>query len=175
MFELAPDNLGNKVYPNEQLPLVRKMLREPNRVGVVARIEDPNDTPRHKIDVLGGAEAQIVTGKSTRFDRFEALRESVRGRVVTVEGTQPVPGKAIVRTLRKTDKRGALPDYHYQTVKLTSGSFSAKLLPEAVTVDAYYVPAPGYADCWSELLKPRSRNTSSRRMVTAKKAVKKSK
>jgi M6 family metalloprotease-like protein len=165
MFELAPDNLGNKVYPNEQLPLVRKMLREPNRVGVVARIEDPNDSPRHKIDVLGGAEAQIVTGKSTRFDRFDAVRGAVRGRVVTVEGRHPVPGKAIVRTTRKGEgqRDGDAAVCHYQTVKLTSGSFSAKLLEDAVRVDAYYLPAPGYADCWSEPRTIQVRRVASRR------------
>ena len=100
MFELAPDNLDNKVYDAETLPEVRKILRVPNHVGVVARIEDPTDSPRHKIDVLGGAEAQIVTGRSTRFDRFVAERSAVRGRIVTVEGSQSVPGKAIVRTRR---------------------------------------------------------------------------
>jgi hypothetical protein len=171
MFELAPDNLGNKVYPNEQLPLVRKMMREPNRVGVVARIEDPNDSPRHKVDVLGGAEAQIVTGKSTRFDRFAAERGTTRGRIVTVEGTHPVPGKAIVRTTRTGghEASGDAPTYHYQTVKLTSGSFTAKLLADAAQVDGYYLPAHGYADCWSETLKPTVIKGTGRSQRTARK------
>jgi hypothetical protein len=115
--------------------------------------------------VLGGAEAQIVTGKSTRFDRFDAVRGAVRGRVVTVEGRHPVPGKAIVRTTRKGEgqRDGDAAACHYQTVKLTSGSFSAKLLEDAVRVDAYYLPAPGYADCWSEPRTIQVRRVASRR------------
>lgn len=152
MFELAPDNLTNKVYPQSMLGKVREMIRVPNRVGVVARIEDPNDSPRHKIDVLGGAEAQIVTGKSTRFDRFDAVRGAVRGNVVTVEGQTPVPGSVIVRTTRKDGDPAAAP-YHYQTVKLSRGSFSAKLPADVTSVDAYYLPAPTFADCWSKAVK----------------------
>jgi hypothetical protein len=169
MFELAPDNLSNGVYPQSMLGKVREMMRVPNRVGVVARIEDPNDSPRHRIDVLGGAEAEIVTGKSTRFDRFDAARTSVRGRVVSVEEQKPALGSVIVRITRKTaDAEGG--SYHYQTVKLSSGLFSAKLPLDATKVDAYYVPAPTFADCWSKTVKLGELTRPVRRMTTKRAA-----
>jgi len=30
---------------------------------MLSRVEDPNDEPRHKVDVMSGAQAQIVTAK----------------------------------------------------------------------------------------------------------------
>jgi len=152
MFEYAPDNLSNGVYPKAELPKIREMQRVPNDVGVVARIEDPNDTPRHKIDVLGGAQTRIVTGKSTRFERFDAGRGLVRGLVVTAEDKKPVPGKVIVRvTVKKGGgETGNEPVYEYRTAALKSGSFQTKLPAEGIMADAYYVPLAGYADCWSE-------------------------
>jgi M6 family metalloprotease-like protein len=168
MFEFAPDNLTNGVYPQWMLPKVREVMRIPNRVGVVARIEDPNDTPRHKLDILGGAEMQIVTGKSTRFDRFNAARGEVRGQVVTVEGRTPVSGSVIVRSTRNDSdlNNTQIAAQDYQIVKLRKGSFSAKLPDDVIGVDAYYLPAPSYADCWSKTLKFARRKKAVRRPVT---------
>jgi hypothetical protein len=167
MFEFAPDNLTNEVYPQWMLSKVREVMRIPNQVGVVARIEDPNDTPRHKIDILGGAEMQIITGKSTRFDRFDAARGQVRGQVVTMEGKTPVPGSVIVRSTRNQPdlNNTKLSPEDYQIVKLRKGSFSAKLPDDVISVDAYYLPASGYADCWSKTLKLTRRKKPVRRPV----------
>jgi len=55
-------------------------------------------------------------------------------------------------------------------MRLSNGSFSANVLPDAAAVDAYYVPAAGYGDCWSDVLKP---NAPSRRKAVAKRVAKK--
>jgi M6 family metalloprotease-like protein len=146
MFEYAPDNLINGVYPKDLLPKVREMQRVPNNFGIVARIEDPNDNPRHKVDVLGGAQAQIVTGKSTHFDDFDASQGQVRGKVVTVEDKEPTPGRVIVREHVRGEK---CIQYKYRTVKLRNGGFTTRISAQSFAVDAYYLAPTGYADCWS--------------------------
>lgn len=72
MYEYAPDHLTSAVYPKEDLPKYREMQRRPNRVAFASFIEDPRDNPRHALQVLGGAQAEIVTGKSTDIRRFAA-------------------------------------------------------------------------------------------------------
>lgn len=58
-------------------------------------------------------------------------------------------------------------------MKLTSGSFTAKMLPDAEQVDAYYVPAPGYGDGWSAVLTPGASPAITRRTPVAKRTAKK--
>jgi hypothetical protein len=152
MFEYAPDNLSNDVYPPELVQKYRELQRVPNAVAMMSRIEDPNDSPRHKLDVLGGTQAQIVTGKATRFRQFKVDDRRVRGSVVTADQGQPAPGQVLLRVHRGTARK---PDYAYQTVKLVQGAFSAALEAEGHTVDAYYLPDAGFADCWSEAVKLR--------------------
>lgn len=151
MFEYAPDNLTNKVYPQELVRKYREMQRVPNNVSAASMIEDPNDTPRHKIDVLGGAQAQIVTGKSTEFQRFGADGRRVYGRVATVDGGTGVPGQVVVRMHKKSTDNGN--PYDYKTIKLNKGMFSGEIGEGYNFVDAYYLPAAGYADCWSKTVK----------------------
>lgn len=150
MFEYAPDNLTNQVFPPEEVMKYRELQRVPNDVGAVSRIEDPRDTPRHKIDPLGGIQAQVVTGRATRFQRFGGEGKRVYGSVVTADGGVPASGQVILRIHRNSS---GMPDYEYQTVKLEQGAFTATLQSEGSAVDAYYVPSPGFGDCWSQPLK----------------------
>ena len=48
----------------------RKYKKLPNDIRFTSFIEDPNDYPRHALQTLGGAQIQVVTGKSTRFEKF---------------------------------------------------------------------------------------------------------
>lgn len=150
MFEYAPDNLSNKVFPSKLVREYRKMQKVPNQVSAMARIEDPNDTPRHKVDVLGGAQAEIVTGDKTRFERFTASEGRAAGTVVNANSGKGVSGQVIVRV--HTGKAQD-PSYEYQQAKLKNGSFAVSLEAEGSAVDAYYVPAPGLSDCWSETVR----------------------
>lgn len=152
MMEFAPDNLSNGIYRDQDLRKYRPMMQKPNRVQAVATIEDPNDSPRHKVDTLSGVDMEIVRGKATRFQRFIAEGPRVAGSVATVDGGQPAQGHALVRTWHG-DR--AKPEFRYKRFKLRSdGSFSGSPEHQGWAIDAYFVPAPGYGDCWSERIEP---------------------
>jgi hypothetical protein len=148
MYEYAPDHLTNDVYPPAQRKKYRELQRKPNRVAFASYIENPRDNPRHSIDVMSGAQAEIATGKSTKFERFVVDGRAVRGTVVTVEDGKGVPGGTVV--LRVSLGKQADEKSHYQNAKVQNGNFSAKLEGDGKWVQAFYVPAPGFAECESE-------------------------
>jgi len=151
MYEYAPDHLTSDVFRKEDLPKYREMQRQPNRVGFASFIEDPRDTPRHALEVLGGAQAEIVTGRSTQFRRFAATARSVRGLVVTREDAKPVPsGKVVVRM---TGGQEPGQKYRYEEVPLKNGSFAAELKYPATRVKAFYIPSQGFGDSESDEVK----------------------
>jgi M6 family metalloprotease-like protein len=147
MFEYAPDNLTNKVFPPEKVKQYRKLKKVPNKVAMLSRLEDPGDEPRHKVDIMGGAQAEIVTGRKTRFERFRTQSGRVSGSVVTVAGDSPAAGKVIVRLHDPAESR---EPFVFQTVKLVKGAFAITMKHKAKAVDAYFMPAPGFGDCWSK-------------------------
>lgn len=148
MYEYAPDHLTSDVYPKQLLPKYREMQRVPNRVAFASFIEDPRDNPRHALEVLGGAQAEVVTGRSTEFQRFEVDGRTARGTVVTHEDKKPVPsGQVIVRVTRG---KGPKAKMDYQTVPLQGGSFVAELTSEGTLVKAFYIPSPAFGDSESE-------------------------
>jgi M6 family metalloprotease-like protein len=152
MFEFAPDNLSNKVLPDRTLREARKMLRVPNEVGTTAWVEDPNDTPRHKVDLLGGAQMQVVTGRSTKFQRFSTDGPRAVGLVVDAEGGQPAAGSVVVRVTR--DEKDPAKQFEYTKAKLGQGQFAVPFRMEgAREVQAFFVPAPGWADSASEVVR----------------------
>jgi hypothetical protein len=144
----CPDHLTGDVYPKEQLPKYREMLRLPNRVAFASFIENPRDDPRHSLDVLGGAQAEIVTGKSTEFQRFGVDGRTVYGAVVTQEERKPVPsGKVVLRIASGREPKAKL---EYMVVRLKGGQFQASLKQQGERVKAFYIPSPGYGDSESE-------------------------
>lgn len=148
MFEYAPDQLTGDLYPPELKKKYRPLQKVPNRVGLASFIEDPRDTPRHSLQVLGGAQAEIVTGRRTKFGRFDVRRQEVRGTVVAIESKKPVTGgKLIVRTRAG---RGKNAEMTYQTVPLKKGSFATKLKTAGGEIKAYYVPSAGFAESETE-------------------------
>lgn len=148
MYEYAPDHLTSDVYPKQLLPKYREMQRMPNRVAFASFIENPRDNPRHSLEVLGGAQAEVVTGKSTEFQRFVVDGRTARGRIVTHGDKKPVPsGKVVVRV---TSGKGLKAKVDYQSVRLQGGSFHAQLKYEGERVKAFYIPSPGYGDSESE-------------------------
>lgn len=170
MYEYAPDHLTNDLYPQKLLPKYREMQKVPNRVAFASFIENPRDTPRHTLEVLGGAEAEIVTGKSTEFQRFAVDGRTARGTVVTHEDKKPVPsGQVIVRV---TTGKGSDARIDYQTVQLQGGSFIAELKPDGQRAKAFYIPAPGFGDCESEEKKLKSPAGMLKRLVAKTKKVK---
>jgi M6 family metalloprotease-like protein len=148
MYEYAPDHLTNDVYPKQLLPKYREMLRMPNRVAFASFIENPRDNPRHSLEVLGGAQVEVVTGKSTEFQRFVVDGRTARGTVVTHEDKKPVPsGKVVVRI---ASGNGPKMKMNYQSVKLRGGRFIAEIKYEGERVKAFYIPSAGFGDSESE-------------------------
>jgi hypothetical protein len=153
MYEYAPDHLTNDLYPQQLLPKYREMQRVPNRVAFTSFIENPRDNPRHSLEVLGGAQAEVVTGMSTEFQRFVVEGRTVRGTVVTQEDNKPVPsGKVVVRVASGKDPKAKMD---YQEVLLQGGNFVAELKYEGERVKAFYIPSPGYGDSESDEAKMR--------------------
>lgn len=150
MFEYAPDNLTNDVYPPPLRDRCRQLQRVPNNVGTTAFIEDPRDNPRHAIQVLGGAQVQVVTGRATKIDRFYADGPSVGGRVVTVDQNTPVSGGKVIL---RVSTGGKPSTFAYQKAKISNGSFTARLKHRGTEVKAFYVPPSGLGECESETLK----------------------
>ncbi len=149
MYEYAPDHMTNDVYPPEERKKFRKLQREPNRVAFASYIENPRDHPRHSIDVLSGVDVEVVTGKSTRFERFVVDGQSARGTVVTAEEGKGVSGGKVI--VRVSPRKAPDEKSSYVTVPVREGNFSAKLRGEGRWAKAFYVPARGYADCESDL------------------------
>lgn len=153
MYEYAPDHLTNGLYPDKLLRRYREMQKKTNRVAFAAYAEDPRDNPRHAIEVLGGAQAEIATGRSTKFERFAVSRGGARGTVVTVSDKQPVSGGKVI--LRIASGRAGGEQLEYQTLELRQGGFSADLRHPGERVKAYFIPPEGLGDCETEDVKPK--------------------
>lgn len=150
MFEYAPDNLTNDVYPPHMRDKYHGLQRVPNNVGATAFIEDPRDKPRHAIQVLGGVQVQVVTGRSTKFERLYADGPSVGGHVVTTDDKAPVSGG---RVILRVSTAGKASSFAYQESKISNGSFTAKLRHKGTEVKAFYVPPSGLGECESDIIK----------------------
>ena len=90
---------------------------------------------------------QIITGKSTRFARFVAGDGRAAGSIVKAEDGVGVKGGQVIKRLRNQGEKRL--KYFAGTVS-AQGTFIVKIDREFDLADAYYVPAKGYADCWSE-------------------------
>ena len=148
MYEYAPDQLTNDLYPRDLKPRYREMQKVPNRVKFAAFVEDPRDHPRHAKQILGGAEAEIVTGRKTKFERLVFVGHSLRGRVVTIDDGKGVrSGKVLIRL---TNRTGTTDSVNYQTATLQNGEFAIEFKHDANLVKAYFLPSAGFTDCESD-------------------------
>jgi CARDB len=100
---------------------VQEFERIPNEVGVHAVVEDPRDTRAHALEVLGGAQVQVVKGRGTRFDDVKPEGEVLTGRVVASDEKRHAPrgqliltfsvgrGKSAICSTRPRGSAGAAP------------------------------------------------------------------
>ncbi len=150
-----------KTRKNEEvIKVIRKYTQVPNRVGLVAYIDNPGLEHPHTPDRLGGVDVEVITGKKTRFEYFY-LDGHIGGRIV--EDTQArnpagVVSGSVILTFRN-DEDPEKPRVVYETIKVNwDGRFTAKVTAKAEkikfhTLQAYYLPGTGYGDCYSEILK----------------------
>lgn len=144
MFEYNPavkEHSNEPINPDE----VRKFGGVPNNVGLAAFIEDPTDTPRHAKNILGGAQAQVVTGRAVDCKLLGADDKTARGVITTVDDGKPVQGGQIIVIF---EARDGTPKA-YQTEKLQSGEYSVALRHSWEALQVYYLPPAGFGDCTS--------------------------
>jgi hypothetical protein len=134
--------------------IVEKYQTVPNRVGVIAYIDNPSEEHPHTPTRLGGVDAEIITGKKTRFESFHTDGNTVGGSVTIVDGKQKVNNGKVILTLeisdgKETRKENEVIDLDDQ------GTFHHRLKEdkngELVLVQGYYLPGPGLGDCYSEI------------------------
>ena len=135
--------------------IVDKFSRVPNRVGVVAYINNPSEEHPHTPTRLGGIDAEIITGKKTNFERFYKDGNIVGGNVVAEDGKVPVSSGKVIIIKEMTDGKDTFKENEITDLK--QGSFSHRLKEsrkgKLLSVQGYYVPTQGFSDCYSEILK----------------------
>jgi M6 family metalloprotease-like protein len=122
--------------------------KRPSRCSLVGLVENTLDPVHHCPEVMGGAEVQLASGRATRIEGPWTDDKVVRGRVVTVDGGDPV-GEGVVVVLRRGDGEAEVAI----EATVDNGEFVAELGaaggPSRADVQAYYTGGHGYADCWS--------------------------
>jgi M6 family metalloprotease-like protein len=130
----------------------RQYSRVENRVSLTAHVVDPRDSTRHRMVLLGGADMSVATGRATRFEAFDYLRGTVRGRVVQSDGS-PVPSGTVIVTVTAGDSLYAR-HADVQARIGPNGTFAVEL-PQTGRGEAqgYYVPTAGFGDATSNRIR----------------------
>jgi M6 family metalloprotease-like protein len=106
-------------------PTIEKLQRIPNDLGMHTYAEDPGDNPRHALELLGGAQVQVSTGRRTRFERFGNDGNVVFGGVVTDDDGAPVDGGSVLVTV--TRDLEAPEDYLAVPANVEQGAFTLNI------------------------------------------------
>ncbi|WP_250032954.1 CARDB domain-containing protein [Paractinoplanes maris] len=133
---------------------VEKLTRVPNDLGLHAYAENPDDDPRHTLELLGGAGLQVTTGRATELSEFGNDGNVVVGQVVTSDDRRPVPSGRVVVTV--TVEPEAFERHLSVVGEITDGRFVIKLPDDDfVFLRADFLPSPGYAPCAVDWLERR--------------------
>ena len=142
MFEYAGDTSGGPPINDTDKEVYTKT---PNNVGLTGFIKDPTDKPFHVPKVLGGAQIEVATGRSTKFEKFEAKDENFSGVITTTDnGKRVKDGKIILTFTSSSDQKTD------EIADVSNGEFSAKVSHKWDSVKAYFVAPEGYVDCVSD-------------------------
>lgn len=152
------DNLDIQKNDNDKkkvMETIKKHVHIPNRVGVIAYIDNPTEEHPHTPTRLGGVDAEIVTGKKTKFERFTNDGNNVSGTVVGVDGKSKIEAGKIILIIEISDGKSTFKEN--ETLSLSQGSFNYQLKTpkngKIQSVQAYYLPPKDFGDCYSEILK----------------------
>ncbi|MBL8007657.1 MAG: hypothetical protein JNJ56_09005 [Ignavibacteria bacterium] len=136
--------------------IVDKYHPVPNRVGVIAYIDNPSEEHPHTPARLGGVDAEIITGKKTKFERFYKDGNTVGGGVTIADGKQKVNTGKVILTMKFSDGKETTKENDVITLD-SQGSFNHKLKEgrkgKMLSVQGYYLPGPGLGDCYSNEIK----------------------
>ncbi|MPR37073.1 hypothetical protein [Salmonirosea aquatica] len=158
-IDITGQNRESKALAERTL---RKYRQVPNRVGLATYIDNPLEKHPHTPALLGGAQVEVVTGRKTKFEYFY-LDGRIGGRVIEDTNSRVIRGVSggKVLVIFRNDEDRDNPKVVYEEVKLDwDGRFVTKETNEAIrikylTLQGYYVPAAGYGDCYSEIIKRR--------------------
>lgn len=130
------------------VPELEAYIGKPLDVSIAA-LGHPRTAPRPtEVHVpLGGVSVRVRSGAATRFAQFGLDAPVVFGRVVAAETREPVTAGSVIVTVVR--RRGQT-DLHAPL--LSEGRFSLHLDGEWESVQAYFVPGPGLADAYSEVI-----------------------
>ena len=147
MLEYALDPRSGTIPPDVAQSVRRIGEKErfrPNDVGLFAYAEDPTDSPRHALELMGGAQIQVTTGRGTEFERFANDGEVIVGTVVTSDDRVGVPSGRVIATVARSPKD--IGSYVTATGHIQNGSFFIKVPTDAWKVmSAEYLGVDGYS------------------------------
>lgn len=165
MFEYAGDDYlkrAEEAKDQEAMANWRKMRQIPNRVGFRGEIENPLDFPRHSIETLGGAEAEIAHGLKTRIQDFFAVdtgqgNTRTGGMVTLADGKTPVPAGKVLLAFTFKGRNENTPLYRYETLEVAQGTFGNTFkFGGWLTAQAFYLPPANYGDAASPIIQNTS-------------------
>jgi M6 family metalloprotease-like protein len=133
-----PDDVGD-VAKRE----IEHLSMRPNDLGLLAYAEHPDDDPRHRLELLGGAQIQVTTGRATEIVELSNDKSVVVGTVVTVDDRRPVLSGRVVVTVTDEPER---PDRFITLAGDVDdqGFFAVPFRTEAFTlIRAEFLPPPG--------------------------------
>ena len=143
MFEFAPDEATRQDLPFEEY---RQL---PNNVNFTAFSLDREVVPpADSLEVLGGTDIQVVTGRATRFGQPDLGGESIAGSIVCVDNGEFVPGGTVIASIQVQGSNEEI----YETAMVANGSYQIALPNNWEVLEMEYVPADGYGECVSQVL-----------------------
>lgn len=153
MMEYALDPRSDAVPDDVRLATggegIERLTRIPNELGLHAYAENPDDDPRHALELLGGAGIRVTTGRATEFSEFGNDGPVVTGQIVTSDDRQPVVSGIVVATVAMA--RNAHETHVSASGEVQEGRFFVRLPSNEFRVmSAEYLPTPGFAGSSAE-------------------------
>jgi M6 family metalloprotease-like protein len=135
------------------------IFERPHELSLLGLIENPLDPQLHTAEIMGGANARVMTGRATRI-RLRRLDEKVAlGLVETVDDGRPVGYGNVLVSLKP---RGEADRAVYRGRQLSQdGTFAIELgafellLEGEVVAQAHFLGAFALADCDSRVIRLR--------------------
>lgn len=149
MFEYSLDPKTGRIPPDvEKHPEAgdERLRFRPNDVGLFTYAENPHDRPRHALELLGGAQVQVTTGRSTEIERLSNDGTVVVGRVLTSDDQAAVSGGRVVVTVAVD--RGDPRTFVSEAGDVQDGRFFVRVPTEDwEAIKADYLGTTGFSPC----------------------------
>lgn len=135
--------------PETGQDISKEWSRKENMVHITGLVANPHDERKHAFPV-GGVSVSVATGRSSKFTEFVVTDGQARGCVATSDGSPIVQGFIILSIITQ---EGDTASVENQTQALEQDDcFSMKIRHKGQKVQGYYLPAPGYAEAYSEIV-----------------------